>query len=121
MTTSHRRAEDRGKRPKKKDGIWAAIVSDWGAKLVSLLIAVAVWAVIESQFTNPRNDRRTKPGAGPGGGSAQVDPDDSTRNPARILEEPHLFVLDEVDGATRLHVADAAADVVMNLPVIANA
>ena len=73
MTTSHRRAEDRAKRPKKKEGLGAAITADWKAKLVSLLIAVAVWAVIESQFTNPRGDERTRPGAAPGGGSAQVD------------------------------------------------
>jgi hypothetical protein len=73
MTTSHHRQEERTKRPKKKDGIWVLLIRDWKAKLVSLLIAVAIWAVIESQLTNPRDDRRTKPGAAPGGGSAQVE------------------------------------------------
>ncbi|MBU6301834.1 MAG: hypothetical protein KGS60_09800 [Verrucomicrobia bacterium] len=50
------------------------LIRDWKAKLVSLLIAVAIWAVIESQLGSPRDDRRTKPGAVPGGGSAALVP-----------------------------------------------
>ena len=69
--------------PSKKHGkprtLKDLLLRDWRAKFISLIVGVAIWAVIKPLV----GEKKRFPGNGPGGGSASVESVSPDRNLAQ--------------------------------------